>query len=71
MCEAGLLRFLIARDGRELWTRAGLECGVGGDPLDLSDALHNLQAAGVIQLGEEQVALSCTARERITRSGVF
>lgn len=71
MCEVGVLRCLVAPDGREPWTRAGLECGVGGDPLDLSDALHNLRTAGVIHLSEERVILSRTARERITGLGLL
>jgi hypothetical protein len=62
MCEVGVVKRLLARDDCEPWPRAALECAVAGNPLDVSDALSNLAAAGVIHLSEERVALSRTAR---------
>jgi hypothetical protein len=59
--EAESLKQLLAREDREPWTRAQLERVIGGNPLDLSDALHNLSATGVIHLSEEHVSVSRAA----------
>ncbi len=61
MHEAESLKWLLACEDRGPWTRAQLERVVGGNALDLSDALHNLSAAGVIHLSEEQVSVSRAA----------
>lgn len=59
MCEVDVVkRLLVARDECHSWTRAALECAVGGNPLDLSDALSNLADAGIICLSEDRVTLS-------------
>jgi predicted transcriptional regulator len=61
MHEVEILKQLLAREDREVWTCAQLERAVGDDPLDLSDALRNLNAAGVIHLSEDSVTVSRTA----------
>lgn len=61
MNEAEVLRRLLACRDRESPTRAALERMIGGDPLDLSDALRNLNAAGVIHLSEDGVSVTRTA----------
>jgi hypothetical protein len=61
MREAESLKQLLAREDHEPWSRAQLERVIGGNPLDLSDALHNLSATGVIHLSEEQVTPSRVA----------
>lgn len=67
MCEVEVLERLLAREGQVPWTRVSLECAIGGNALDLSDALYNLAAAGVIYLSEESVTLSRTARNWMLR----
>jgi hypothetical protein len=69
MCEVGVVKQLLARDDREVWTRAVLECAVAGNPLDVSDALSNLAVAGVIHLSEERVELARTARDLLLGLG--
>jgi hypothetical protein len=72
MCEVEVVRrLLLARDVRHTWTRAGLERAIGGNPLDLSDALSNLADVGVIALSEEPVMLSRTAHDVQPGSGGF
>lgn len=61
MCEVRALALLCARGAGEAWPRAALECALAGNPLDVSDALSNLAADGVICLSEQCVMLSRTA----------
>lgn len=64
MCEVEVVRRLLhACDDRCPWARAALECAIGGNPLDVSDALSNLADVGVIRLSEEYVTLSRTAHD--------
>lgn len=58
LCEVEAVKRLLVREGRDPWTRVQLERAIGGNPLDLSDALHNLAVAGVIRLSEESVTLT-------------
>jgi predicted transcriptional regulator len=62
MREIEIIKRLLARRDRDPWSRAQLERVVGGDPLDLSDALRNLNAAGVVHLSEDNVTVSRAAR---------
>ena len=63
-CEMDVVKRLLAREGRDPWTRVQLECATGGNALDLSDALSNLAAAGVIRLSEEIVTFSRVTRDQ-------
>jgi len=60
--EVDVLEVLLFSDDCSPWSRARLERVIGGNPLDLSDALHNLAVAGLIHLSENSVTLS-----RVTR----
>jgi hypothetical protein len=61
VCEVEVVKRLLAREGRDRWTRVQLESSIGGNPRDLSDALYNLAAVGVICVSEESVTLTSAA----------
>ena len=65
-CEVDVLAFLL--DQERPPTRVQLEHEIDGDPLDLSNALDNLAAAGLLDLSERSVTL--TRRARLTRQTV-
>jgi hypothetical protein len=64
MCEVEVVKRLLDHGNRDPLTRVQLERMIGGNPLDPSDALHNLAAVGVICLSEESVTLAPAPPER-------
>jgi len=62
-CEVEVVKRLLARESREPWTRVQLERAIRSNPLDLSDALHNLAAVGLIRLSEARVTLTPDAHD--------
>jgi len=53
---------LLDSERHDFWTRADLERDIGGNILDVSDALATLQRTGLIHLTEQLVTVTRTAR---------
>jgi hypothetical protein len=61
LAEVAVLKRLLSNE-HDPWTRAELERDIAGNMLDVSDALTNLDRAGLINLTEQLVTVSRTAR---------
>jgi hypothetical protein len=62
MAEVGIMMRLLHTRHNDVWTRAELERHVGGNMLDFSDALLELQRSGLVHLEGELVTVSRAAR---------
>jgi hypothetical protein len=65
--EVDVLAFLVACEHSP--TRVELEYEIDSDPLDISNALHNLAAADLIDLNESHITFSRTSRLTMSMSG--
>jgi hypothetical protein len=71
LAEVAVMTRLLKADQCEPWTRAELERSIGGDMLDISDALVKLNGAGLINLTEQFVTVSRAARRSAELAEMF
>lgn len=71
LSEVAVMTRLLNKKHHDPWTRPELERDIGGDMLDLSDALVNLDRAGLINLTEQLVTVSRAARRTAELAELF